>query len=48
MDGNRYVSYANYKKLLIGNSIFCSALFRKEDWVKIDGQDKEKISGYED
>ena len=48
VEGNWDVSYMNYKKLLLGNSIFCSAFFRKEDWIKIGGYDEKMISGYED
>jgi len=40
--------YEGYAKLLIGNSIFCSALFRKTDCIRIGGYDEEMRFGYED
>ena len=41
------LQYVSYKKQLLYNAIFCSALFRKEDAVAIGGYD-EKLIGYED
>lgn len=40
--------YEGYEKLLLGNSIFCSSLFRKSDWVRICGYDENMRFGYED
>lgn len=38
----------NYEHLLIENLIFCSAFFRKSDWEKTSGYDKNLIHGKED
>lgn len=40
--------YAGYKKLLMYNSIFCSAIFRKSDCLAIDGYDEKMTWGLED
>lgn len=40
--------YEGYMRLLIGNSIFCSSLFRKIDCVRIGGYDENMRYGYED
>jgi glycosyltransferase involved in cell wall biosynthesis len=42
------VSYAGYRNLLQGNSIFCSSLFRKADFLKMGGYDETMLYGYED
>jgi len=38
----------NYFNLLRGNYIFCTAFFRKNDWKKTEGYDKNLIYGRED
>jgi len=38
----------SYKQLLIENPIFCTALFRREDFNKTTGYDKNMIEGFED
>lgn len=38
----------NLPDILIGNCIFCTALFRKSDWEKVGGYKKEMIYGWED
>ncbi|WP_294590399.1 glycosyltransferase family A protein [uncultured Bacteroides sp.] len=42
------LSYQGYKNLLLRNAIFCSAFFRKSDWVKIGGYDEKMLKGHED
>lgn len=39
--------YSNYENLLLGNSIFCTAIYRKEDFERVGGYD-ESMKGYED
>ena len=41
-------NYENYQTLLLGNSIFCSALYRKDDCISIGGYDEDMKLGYED
>jgi len=36
------------KNLAIENMIFCTALFKKEDWILVNGYDEEMIYGLED
>ncbi|MFY7846124.1 glycosyltransferase family 2 protein [Chryseobacterium gambrini] len=36
------------KALAVENVIFCSAFFKKEDWVKVNGYDTNLIYGWED
>lgn len=36
------------KTFLVYNCIFCSALFRREDWLKVGGYDEKMIYGLED
>jgi glycosyltransferase involved in cell wall biosynthesis len=38
----------NFEKLLLYNHIFCSAFFRKVDFLKIGGYDESLIHGWED
>jgi glycosyltransferase involved in cell wall biosynthesis len=38
----------DFKSLLIKNLIFCTALFKKEDWKKIGGYDQNMRDGLED
>lgn len=38
----------DYKNLLICNSIFCSAIYRKTDWCRIGGYDETFKEGFED
>lgn len=38
----------SFKGLLIENLIFCSAIFRKEDFLKTNGYDEEMHEGFED
>ncbi len=40
--------YKDYRSLLLGNAIFCSALFRKSDCISIGGYDENMRLGYED
>lgn len=40
--------YEGYMRLLLGNSIFCSSLFRKKDCIRIGGYDENMRFGYED
>lgn len=37
-----------FPDILNGNCIFCTALFRKADWEKVDGYKREMIYGWED
>jgi len=36
------------EKIAIANMIFCSAMFKKEDWFKVGGYDEKMIYGIED
>lgn len=36
------------ESLAIDNMIFCSAIFKKEDWVKVGGYDEKMVFGLED
>ena len=38
----------DYLKLLLSNHIFCSAIYRKKDWVRVGGYDEQLKSGFED
>lgn len=38
----------NYRKLLLNNHIFCSAIYRKECWIRACGYDERFKKGYED
>ena len=38
----------NLDELFVDNMIFCSALFRKEDWISVGGYDKNMREGLED
>lgn len=40
--------YTDYSSLLLQNSIFCSAIYRKKDWQKIGGYDELMRKGFED
>lgn len=40
--------YTGYSNLLLGNAIFCSAMFRKKDWALIGGYDEHMLNGHED
>lgn len=42
------VYYKDYKSLLRDNSIFCSAVFRREDALSVGGYDEQMLYGYED
>ena len=42
------ISYNGYRKLLIGNTIFCSGMYRREDFEKVGGYDTKIPFGYED
>lgn len=42
------LAYQGYRKLLMRNSIFVSAFFRKIDWEKAGGYDETMRNGYED
>ncbi len=36
------------ERMLLDNIIFCSALFRRDDWLAVGGYDEEMIYGWED
>ena len=38
----------NFPEILLGNVIFCSALFRKRDWAAVNGYNRNMIHGWED
>jgi glycosyltransferase involved in cell wall biosynthesis len=38
----------NFPEILLGNVIFCSALFRKRDWAAVNGYNRNMIYGWED
>ena len=38
----------DYRKLLLFNHIFCSAIYRKQDWMRVGGYDEQLKSGWED
>ena len=38
----------NFPEILLGNVIFCSALFRKRDWAAVNGYNPNMIYGWED
>ena len=40
--------YLGYRRLLINNTIFCSAMYRREDALRIGGYDEQMRTGYED
>lgn len=40
--------YKDYSSLLLQNSIFCSAIYRKKDWLQIGGYDEGMKKGFED
>lgn len=40
--------YKDYESLLVRNSIFCSAIYRKSDWKQINGYDEQMRKGFED
>lgn len=40
--------YKGYESLLLRNSIFCSALYRRSDWEEIGGYDEQMRKGFED
>lgn len=40
--------YKDYSSLLLENSIFCSAIYRKKDWQHIGGYDELMKKGFED
>lgn len=42
------IEYHGYEELLKGNSIFCSALYRRSDFDRVGGYDEDFKSGYED
>lgn len=48
IEGKWDLSYKSYEEQLMKNSIFCSAFYRKEDWLKINGYDEKMIRGFED
>jgi len=48
MSGEWHLSKYSYKKLLTGNLIFCSAFFKKTEWVRIGGYDINMVEGLED
>jgi len=45
--GDFTLQYTSYKDLLVGNSIDCACIVRREDFNRIEGFD-EKLRGYED
>ena len=38
----------SFPEFLLGNCIFCTALFRKSDWLKVGGYKREMTIGWED
>lgn len=46
--GKWELSYGGYRELLMKNSIFCSAFYRKNDWLRIGGYDEKMLRGFED
>lgn len=40
--------YEGYRQLLLGNSIFCSSVFRRRDWEAVGGYDEQMRLGFED
>lgn len=38
----------NFPKIILGNVIFCAALFRKSDWEQVNGYNRNMIYGRED
>lgn len=38
----------HFPEILLGNVIFCSALFRKRDWAAVNGYNQNMIYGWED
>lgn len=42
------LAYHGYRKLLVGNTIFCSGMYHREDFEKIGGYDTKIPFGYED
>lgn len=40
--------YKGYRRLLLGNSIFCSAVFRRSDYEQAGGYDERMRQGHED
>lgn len=42
------ISYSGYRNLLVNNTIFCSAMFKREDFVKAGGYDEKIPFGFED
>ncbi len=42
------LKYLGYRDLLIENTIFCSAMFKREDFIKAGGYDEKIPYGYED
>lgn len=44
----KQLAYKGYRELLLENSIFCSALFRKSDWQEVGGYDEKMRDGVED
>lgn len=42
------IKYSSYKNLLLHNSIYCSAFFKKSDWQSIGGYDENLREGRED
>lgn len=40
--------YKDYQSLLLRNSIFCSAMYRKKDWELMGGYDEQMLKGFED
>jgi glycosyltransferase involved in cell wall biosynthesis len=43
-----YLPEYSFTEITKGNVIFCSAMFRKSDWLKVGGYKKELIHGLED
>ena len=46
--GEWYLEEFSLAKLAVRNVIFCSALFRKDDWARVGGFDIKMIYGFED
>lgn len=46
--GEWYLPKFSVERLAVENLIYCSAFFRKEDWIKLGGYDENMVEGLED
>lgn len=47
-DSNWELPTFDFKSFLLQNQIFCSAFFKKKDWLKVNGYDTNMVAGRED